>query len=154
MAKRPPQDFLKETFQASKSAYLYIGLFSLFINLLMLTVPLYMMQIFDRVLASHSYETLIYLTLISIIALFVLSLLDVVRTNILIHISTWLDRKLSPFALALSPDQIIQGNPYPEQVLRDVNTVRTFLGGTAMFTFLMLLGFLFTLLLFFYCIPS
>ncbi|KTD06743.1 type I secretion system permease/ATPase [Legionella jamestowniensis] len=135
MAKRPPQDFLKETFQASKSAYLYIGLFSLFINLLMLTVPLYMMQIFDRVLASHSYETLIYLTLISIIALFVLSLLDVVRTNILIHISTWLDRKLSPFALALSPDQIIQGNPYPEQVLRDVNTVRTFLGGTAMFTF-------------------
>ncbi|WP_115678688.1 type I secretion system permease/ATPase [Legionella hackeliae] len=126
---------LKEIFLASRSAYLYVGFFSLFINLLMLTIPLYMMQIFDRVLASHSYETLIYLTLIAILALLVLSLLDVVRTNILIHISTWFDRKVSPIALALSPDQLLQGNPYPEQVLRDVSTMRSFLGGSAMFTF-------------------
>jgi len=126
---------LKETFLASKSAFMYVGLFSLFINLLMLTIPLYMMQVFDRVLASHSYDTLIYLTLIAIIALIVLSLLDTVRTYIVISISNWFDCKLTPSALMLCPDQLLLGNPYSEQVLRDINILRQFLGGSAIFTF-------------------
>ncbi|KTD25486.1 toxin secretion ATP binding protein [Legionella lansingensis] len=135
MAKKQPQGLLKETFQSSKSAYLYVGFFSLFINILMLTVPIYMMQIFDRVLSSHSYETLFYLTLIAVLALLALSLLDAVRTHILIHISTWFDRKVTPVALAMSPDQLLQGNPYPEQTLRDIATIRQFLGGSSIFTF-------------------
>ncbi len=59
------------------SCFLYAGLFSLFINLLLLTTPLYSMQVFDRVLTSRSTETLLVLTL----------LLDMFQ----IHYSTWLD---------------------------------------------------------------
>lgn len=132
---RKDGNLLKETLIASKSAFMYVALFSLFINLLMLTIPLYMMQIFDRVLSSHSYDTLIYLTLIAIFALFTLSLLDTVRTYIIIHISNWFDRKLTAPALALSPDQLLMGNSYPEQVLRDIGAIRQFLGGTGIFTF-------------------
>ncbi|PUT39195.1 type I secretion system permease/ATPase [Legionella taurinensis] len=126
---------LKQTFEASKSAFIYVGLFSLFINVLMLTTPLYMMQVFDRVLASYSYDTLIYLTLIAVLALLILSLLDAVRTYIIIHVSVWFERKLSPPALALSPDQILLGNTYPEHALRDIATVKQFIGGSAVFTF-------------------
>ena len=62
---------LKESYPALGFALF----FSLFINLLMLTVPLYMLQIFDRVLTSQSIDTLIYLTIIAIFALIVMSLL-------------------------------------------------------------------------------
>lgn len=134
MAKKD-LSLMKETFIASKSAFMYVGLFSLFINLLMLTIPVYMMQVFDRVLVSQSYDTLIYLTLIAIAALLVLSLLDSVRSYILIRISSWFDHKLSPVALTLCPDQLLMGNPYPDQVLRDINTLRQFIGGTVIFTF-------------------
>lgn len=134
MAKKE-QLLLDEALQTSKKAFMYVGLFSFFINLLMLTIPLYMMQIFDRVLASHSYDTLIYLTLIAIVALLALSLLDTARTYIVIHISTWFDKKLTPTALLKCPDQVLMGSPYPEQVLRDIATFRQFLGGSAIFTF-------------------
>lgn len=126
---------LKQTFEASKSAFIYVGLFSLFINVLMLTTPLYMMQVFDRVLTSYSYDTLIYLTLIAVLALLILSLLDAIRTYIIIHVSVWFERKLSPPALALSPDQILLGNTYPEHALRDIAAVKQFIGGSAVFTF-------------------
>lgn len=135
MRQKQIENVMQESFQASKSSYLYVGLFSLFINLLMLTVPIYMMQVFDRVLASYSYETLIYLTLIAIVALLVLSLLDMVRTHLIIHINSWFDRKVSPLALAISPDQMLKGNPYPVLALRDIGTIRQFLGGSAIFTF-------------------
>ena len=52
--------------RGATSVFAYIGLFSFFINLLMLVGPLYMMQIYDRVLISHSVDTLVFLTLAAI----------------------------------------------------------------------------------------
>src|SRR4029453_16835770 len=46
----------------ARSAFIGVGAFSLIINLLMLTPPLYMMQIFDRVLSGQSRQTLLYLS--------------------------------------------------------------------------------------------
>ena len=63
--------------------FLYAGLFSLAINLLLLVPPLYMLQVFDRVLASRSVETLVVLTVAAIVALLVMALLDVLRARLL-----------------------------------------------------------------------
>ena len=63
--------------------FLFAGLFSLAINLLLLVPPLYMLQVFDRVLASRSGETLAVLTLAALIALVVMALLDVLRARLL-----------------------------------------------------------------------
>ena len=52
-----------------RSLLLYVGLFSLAINLLLLAPPLYMLQLFDRVLSSHSEETLVVLTVAAVVAL-------------------------------------------------------------------------------------
>ena len=49
------------------SASLAVGVISVVMNLLMLAVPIYSLQVFDRVLLSRSGPTLFYLTLIAII---------------------------------------------------------------------------------------
>ena len=54
-----------------RRAFLLAGVFSLAVNLLMLTVPLYMMQLFDRVLMSRSEDTLVLLTAMALGALLV-----------------------------------------------------------------------------------
>lgn len=119
--------------KACLDAFVYVGIFSFIVNLLMLTVPLYMLQIFDRVLASHSYDTLIYLTLIAMGALMVLGLLDIARSRILIRVSHWLDNQLSPFALIKSADETLQGGQYAAQSLRDIGSIRKFLSGATIF---------------------
>lgn len=48
-----------------RKGLLYAAFFSLFANILMLTVSVYMMQVFDRVLTSKSMETLVFLTIFS-----------------------------------------------------------------------------------------
>lgn len=69
--------------------------FSLALNLLVLTSPLYMMQVYDRVLASGSYETLALLTMIAAAALMAYGALEAVRSMILARIARWLGENLS-----------------------------------------------------------
>ncbi|TIW66542.1 MAG: type I secretion system permease/ATPase, partial [Mesorhizobium sp.] len=56
-----------------------VGIFSLLINILLLVIPLYLLQVYDRVLPSSSVETLLYLSAIAVIALAFLGFLDAVR---------------------------------------------------------------------------
>src|SRR6056297_17696 len=74
---------------------------SVAINLLMLALPLYMLQIFDRVLSGRSLETLVMLTLAVFFALGVMGSLDACRTVMLARFGDWLERRLSrPLMLA------------------------------------------------------
>lgn len=127
--------YFKDTFTACQRAFMFVMVFSFVVNVLMLTVPLYMLQIFDRVLASHSYETLIYLTIIAIVALAVFSLIDMTRARVLVAISQWLNDRLSPTALSRSADELLQGRSYGSQSLRDIMTIRQFLGGSGVLAF-------------------
>jgi PrtD family type I secretion system ABC transporter len=115
--------------------FLYAGLFSLAINLLLLVPPLYMLQVFDRVLASRSGETLLVLTIAAIVALLVMALIDILRARLLAAAGVALDRRLGPRVLdgllvqtaKLSGASFLNG-------LRDVNTLRNFLGGIGLMT--------------------
>src|SRR4051794_28681060 len=73
--------------------------FSLAMNALMLTIPLYSVQTFDRVLTSRSLETLFYLTLIAVLALGVLAALDAVRSQLLARLGVYLETTASGPAL-------------------------------------------------------
>ncbi|OGT52193.1 MAG: hypothetical protein A3E84_02515 [Gammaproteobacteria bacterium RIFCSPHIGHO2_12_FULL_42_13] len=126
--------FLRKIMQACHKALYVAGFFSCFINILMLTTSLYMLQVYDRVLASRSFDTLIYLTLAAIIALVALTLLDIARSRVLVHVSYWLDNALSPTALAKSADQLLQGYAYGPQALRDIATIRQFVAGAGIFS--------------------
>ena len=115
--------------------FFYAGFFSLAINLLLLVPPLYMLQVFDRVLASRSGETLAVLTVAAIVALLVMALLEVLRGRLLATAGIALDRRLGPRVLdgLLAQTAKVSGASYLNG-LRDVNTLRSFLGGTGLMT--------------------
>jgi len=115
--------------------FLYAGLFSLAINLLLLVPPLYMLQVFDRVLASRSGETLAVLTIAAIAALLVMALIDILRARLLAAAGVALDRRLGPRVLdgLLAQTAKLSGASFLNG-LRDVNTLRSFLGGIGLMT--------------------
>ena len=110
-----------------KSALLYVFLFSLAINLLMLVSPLYMLQVYDRVLVSGSHATLLFLTIFALVALIVLATLDIVRGILLARLGNAFDKTVSGY---LFKNIIEQGGH--SQPLRDVDTVRSFLSSPAL----------------------
>src|SRR3990167_595367 len=126
---------LQQILATTKSALYYTLFFSCLVNLLMLTVPLYMLQLFDRVITSQSYETLLYLTLIALVALIILTLLDILRSRILHRIGHWLEERLGPLALKNSLDNNLLGGNYGKQCLSDIASLRQFVSSTNIFAF-------------------
>ncbi len=136
MDNKANQSPLIKVLHTLKPTCIYVAVFSLFMNLLMLTIPLYMLQLFDRVLPGHSYNTLLYLTLMAVIALSVLTALDVIRSYIGIKVGTFFEQSLSPLAFALSSDEVLKGRTYSSQSLNDISTIRQFISSSSLFTFL------------------
>ena len=114
--------------------FLYAGLFSLVINLLLLVPPLYMLQVFDRVLASRSVETLVVLTVAAIVALRVMALLDVLRARLLGRGRRGARPRARPARArrAARAYRAAERRGRTSTALRDVNTLRAFLGGTGL----------------------
>jgi hypothetical protein len=102
MAGEPAKP-LRETLKECRIGLVLLAIFSFFINLLILTSPIYMMQVYDRVLTSGRTETLVLLTIIAGIAVLVLGMLEMVRNKVLGRIGQWLDRRLSPELIGASP---------------------------------------------------
>ena len=90
----------------SRGLFLAAVLFSVFINLLMLTGPLYMLQVYDRVLGSRSEPTLIALSVLVMFLFLAMGFLDHVRSRVLTRIGlrtqTLLDKRVFEAALARS----------------------------------------------------
>ena len=78
----------------SRNLYWVVGLFSMFANLLMLTGPLYMLQVYDRVLGSRSEETLIALSLLVVFLYGIMGLLDYTRGRIMARVGARFQAKL------------------------------------------------------------
>lgn len=126
---------LQEMLKGYREAFFYTMALSCLINILMLTIPIYMLQVFDRVIPSQSYDTLIYLTLIAIIVIGVLSMLDIARSLIMTRVGSWLDNQLSPIALTKSVDHTLLGGNYGAQSLADITTLRQFLSSSGIYAF-------------------
>jgi ATP-binding cassette subfamily C protein len=74
---------LRAARRESRSLYWFVGVFSFFANLLMLTGPIYMLQVYDRVLSSRSIETLIALSVLVLFLYTMMGLLDYARGRIM-----------------------------------------------------------------------
>ncbi|AZO12915.1 type I secretion system permease/ATPase [Mesorhizobium sp. M3A.F.Ca.ET.174.01.1.1] len=101
-----------------------LGLFSLLINILLLVIPLYLLQVYDRVLPSSSLETLIYLSAIAVAALAFLGLLDAVRAIYAQRVAATVDRRLGATTFAASLGARHAGGLSP---LRDLASVCAFI---------------------------
>jgi ATP-binding cassette subfamily C protein/ATP-binding cassette subfamily C exporter for protease/lipase/ATP-binding cassette subfamily C protein EexD len=127
---------LERAVGACRSAFTVCAVFSLAINLLMLVSPIYMLQVYDRVLTTGRVETLLMLTLIATIALVVMCALDALRTSITIRVGCWLNEQLGPAYLACAVRGRLQGDLSGAEPLRDISQIQTFIatqGLTAFF---------------------
>jgi PrtD family type I secretion system ABC transporter len=109
---------------------LFAGFFSFAMNLLLLAPPLYMLQVFDRVLTSRSNETLVALTLGVTIALMGMAALDLVRSYLLAALGRAIDRMVGPKVIdSLLGYAARLGGREHAYALRDVNALRSFFSG-------------------------
>jgi PrtD family type I secretion system ABC transporter len=124
---------MHQLLQPFRSLLLHVGIFSFFINLALLVPPLYMLQVFDRVLASRTGETLLMLTLGAAFLLVMMLLLDHLRARMLVAGGLRLDRLLGERAFRESLSRAAEGRSTPESqmVMRDAGVVRNFLAGNA-----------------------
>ena len=131
-----PQGELAQAITSFKSAFKTIAVFSAFINMLLLVPSLYMLQVYDRVLASRNQTTLLLITAIIVMAYVVMSALEFVRSFVLIRIASELDMQLNQRVYTAAFEQNLKragGNA--GQALQDLTTVRQFLSGNALFAF-------------------
>ena len=74
---------LRAARRESRGLYWAVGLFGIFVNFLMLTGPLYMLQVYDRVLGSRSVATLIALSVLVLFLYMMYGLLDFARGRVM-----------------------------------------------------------------------
>ena len=114
--------------------FLPAALFSAGVNILCLASPLYMLQVYDRVVSSGSIPTLVMLTLALLIALLAMAALDHARARVLVRAGLRLDRLLSERVMKA---MVRQANDVPgaarSQALRDLDTFRQFLTGSSFY---------------------
>jgi ATP-binding cassette subfamily C protein len=120
---------------AARAGFVSLFSFTLLVNLLVLVQPLYMLQVYDRVLPSASVETLIYISLLAAGALVLLGVVDGLRSMISGRLSARL-------GVAVGADALVASAKGPRasigdvQPLRDLATLRGFFAGRGVLGFL------------------
>ncbi len=130
VSTRAENNPIKEALTHCRTALPALILFSCLINILILASPIYMMQVFDRVLSSGRTETLLYLTLIAGVAVLVMGAIHMARSQILARIARWLGRRLAPDLIASCTRAALNGFSAGAQPLRDLSTIRGFVSGS------------------------
>jgi len=128
---------IRRAFKACGSAFLATAVFSFFLNLLILVVPLYMLQVFDRVLSSRSESTLVMLTLVAGFMLVILGLLEIVRARVLVRTGVKFEALLKDRVFAAVFERSV-GAPGATrtQALQDLDALRQFLTGSGLLALL------------------
>lgn len=130
MARTNGQPSIRSAIAAARQALIGIAVLSAVSNILMLVSPLFMMQVYDRVLASHSIPTLAALSLLAGGIYAVLTIIEILRSKILLQIGRRLDEQLSEPAIMATLAVPATGHdgvsPAP---LRDLDQIRQFMSG-------------------------
>lgn len=125
-------DLIHQGRKAFVSGLAYAAILSAFINVLQLTVPLFMLQVHDRVVNSQSTDTLVMLILVASIGLAIYCILDYVRALTYQVMASKLVRKLNlPVLQAAVSASVTQGVSQSGQAIRDLNDIRSFVVGNA-----------------------
>jgi len=110
-----------------------VGIFSVLVNLLLLTGPLYMLHIYDRVLPSGTQQTLVALSLMALLAYTVMGVLDHARARITARIAarflTQLDQRV--FSLAMQSAESGKRKE-PQAALKDLSSIENFIASPAL----------------------
>jgi ATP-binding cassette subfamily C protein/ATP-binding cassette subfamily C protein EexD len=128
----PHKTALVKAVATCRQQFVVVGVFSLIVNILQLTVSIYMMQVFDRVLATRSLDTLLFLTLMAMACLLLLALLEAARSQILQRVSTWIEGSVGPETFSRVLEAQLRNRPYRMEAMRDLSVCRGFVASPGM----------------------
>lgn len=131
-----PKNEIAQVLISFKKTFVTIGVFSAITNLLMLVPSIYMLQVYDRVLASRSELTLLMLTIMMLGAYLLMCALELIRSFVLVRVGARFDLALNKRVYTAAFEQNLKkagGNA--GQSLQDLTNIRQFLTGNALFAF-------------------
>ncbi|MEL6236473.1 MAG: ABC transporter transmembrane domain-containing protein, partial [Pseudomonadota bacterium] len=141
MSMKPPTPpgapELREALNGSRNLLIGVAIFSFFVNLLMLTGPLYMLQIYDRVLTSRSEATLVAISVLVVLLYALSGAMDYARARVMARIGakfqTLLDKRVFDAVLrrSIAPDERTR----PASGLRDLESIQRLFSSPALFSF-------------------
>jgi len=119
-----------------KREFIWVGVFSLVANLLMLTPTIYMLQIYDRVLQSRSELTLLVLTVIVLAFFVIMGFAEWLRSRLLVRIGVRLDEQLNSLVFHAGFSAFLKKAKHNTvQTFTDLTNIRQFLTGTGVIAF-------------------
>lgn len=129
-----PSNEILAALAACRRGFVSVGAFSAVINLLMLAPALYMLQVYDRVLASGNHMTLVMLTLMVLGLYAFMGLLEWVRSLVVIRLGAQIDQQLGARIYDATFDASLRvGRGSSAQPLNDLTSLRQFATGNALF---------------------
>ncbi|OEY87140.1 ABC transporter ATP-binding protein [Wolbachia pipientis] len=129
------QSVLHTCLEKCKSAFWFIFWFSSGINLLILFLPLYTSQVLDRVISSGSKETLLMLTIITLVAFACSAMLETCRYLAMTKIGDWMDQNIVPDLILRSIRLTsIQSATSSGEAIRDLTAIKNFITGHSVFS--------------------
>lgn len=130
---RGAQARLREGIKLTLPVFITAVVFSFFINLLMFVSPLYMLQIYDRVVTSRSIPTLVALTTLAGALILVYAVLQGLRARLLVRAGLTFDKEIAdPVFEAIHRGNVRVPNGGHVQCLRDMDVLREFLTGSGL----------------------
>jgi len=126
------QQILRNPFLAFPGILATVALASVAINLLMLTGPFFMLQVYDRVLPSNSPETLVALLVLVVILYTGLGVLELGRSRVLSRMSTRFALQLRETLLQAVMQVSLRKRQADQSAVGDFNRIAAFMGGPAL----------------------
>ncbi|WP_142809904.1 type I secretion system permease/ATPase [Tepidiphilus olei] len=132
---KPQFEELRALLGSMKQYFWGIGAFSFVINLLQLTAPLYMLQVYDRVLNSRNEMTLLMLTLLVVALFLVMAAIEFVRSRVLVRVGAAMEAKLNDRVFDSAFEATLRRGGNARQALTDLTQLRQFMTGNGPFVF-------------------
>ncbi|MFV9681702.1 type I secretion system permease/ATPase [Pseudomonas sp. NY15367] len=131
------ENSLRAALKACKGSFISVGVFSFFVNALMLVPSFYMLQVYGRVVTSGSISTLVMLTIIMAVLMITMGSLEWARSRVMVRVSTKLDVMLSRQVYRASFKRALDsgGMDASAQPLNDLTGLRQFLTSNGLFAF-------------------
>jgi len=128
------RDVLGKGLAKARRNLLTVGIFSIAVNLLVLSIPVYLFNMSDRVLTSRSTDTLMMLTMIVVGAIAAHVLMDMMRRFILMRVAVETEARLGGPVLSAAAKAAQNGSSREFQTLADLQHLRLFITGPVLLT--------------------
>lgn len=132
MASHEPPTALNSALTSLRRALFYAFLFSFALNILSLLLPIYSLQVFDRVMTSRSLDTLAGLSIVVLIGYMFYGALHAIRSSVIARIVEWLEHEMTPKLLEVSIGAAAESPMLSTaQPLRELGAIKGFIAASA-----------------------